>query len=208
MGSIRHVADMNTEQVSQESQGLLNQQLGTGKFATQKGMSMGKTRHVGDIDGGTLSQSSQGHVGLQAGSNKFATQKGMSFGKVRGISDTPISQVYDGYAPGSENGDANCARDAPVDHQYNGYQQSIDPVEGDISFAVPNGNYIEEPELDETAETHNMPASEENGYDETSEALVADDEEYVQSPELETMITTDDDDYNRYEPSSELEAMG
>lgn len=211
IGAIRHVADINTGQVSQESQGVLNQQLGTGQFATQKGMSMGKTRHVGDIDGGILSQSSQGHIGLQAGSNQFATQKGMSFGKVRGISDSRLVQVYDGYEQNAnldgadvhnpvlqQNGHAepiDSTNDTPIVNSYNGYDDSAD-----IDTTTP----LSDSETKEYNNNEDHPDTDERMSDVPAEAY----EEVEPITELESDETPVVQDYSEYGHSGELQAMG
>ena len=89
------MADIDTGASTQESQGLLNPQLGTGEYASQKGMSIGRFRHVTDVETEAQDQSSQGVIGLQSGTNKFATQRGMSMGKGRGVSDMKVTKVYD-----------------------------------------------------------------------------------------------------------------
>lgn len=67
MGSVRHVADIRADDMSQDGQGLVILQAGTNKCASQKGMSMGSVRHVADIRADDMDQDGQGVINLQAG---------------------------------------------------------------------------------------------------------------------------------------------
>jgi len=67
MGSVRHVADIRADDMTQEGQGHVHLQSGTNKFASQKGMSIGSVRHVADIRADDMTQDGQGVIGLQAG---------------------------------------------------------------------------------------------------------------------------------------------
>lgn len=67
MGKVRHVADIRADDLSQESNGFVQLQSGTNKYASQKGMSLGKVRHVADIRADDLAREGMDYVHLQAG---------------------------------------------------------------------------------------------------------------------------------------------
>lgn len=67
MGAVRHVSDIKADDATQEGQGIINLQLGTNQFASQKGMSMGSVRHVSDIKSDNCSVESHGILNLQSG---------------------------------------------------------------------------------------------------------------------------------------------
>lgn len=67
MGKVRHVADIRADDISQDSNGFVQLQSGTNKFASQKGMSLGKVRHIADIRADDLSREGMDYVSLQSG---------------------------------------------------------------------------------------------------------------------------------------------
>ena len=103
MGSVRHVADIRSDDMVQEGSGHVTLQAGTNKFASQKGMSMGAVRHVADIRADDMNQDGQGVIGLQAGTNRFATQSGMSFGQSRNVASAKGNELYSHSLPGPVN---------------------------------------------------------------------------------------------------------
>ena len=66
MGSVRHVCDIRADDMTSESQGILNAQTGESGFATQQGMSMGGIRHAGDLKAGSMSRSEEHTSELQS----------------------------------------------------------------------------------------------------------------------------------------------
>ena len=70
-GSSRHGSDIKADDMSRESQGIINLQAGSNQHASQKGMAMGRSRHAADITSEAMVQESQGTINLQAGKEKL-----------------------------------------------------------------------------------------------------------------------------------------
>jgi len=92
MGAVRHISDLKTDQMSQDSSGVIGLQSGSNKGASQAGMTaMGAHRMCNDIPGSELSAEGANIIGLQMGSNKGANQSGMSMGATRSTYDPKAS---------------------------------------------------------------------------------------------------------------------
>ncbi|KAF6027299.1 hypothetical protein EB796_014383 [Bugula neritina] len=76
-------------QLSQESQGILHHQTGTGEHASQKGMSIGKVRMAADTPTDEMAMESQGVLHSQTGTGEHASQKGMNMGYTWHAGDHP-----------------------------------------------------------------------------------------------------------------------
>ena len=46
-GGVRHVSDIKADDLTKEGSSVIGLQMGSNKFASQKGMSFGAVRHVG-----------------------------------------------------------------------------------------------------------------------------------------------------------------
>lgn len=95
MGGVRHIADIQVEEMSKEGQSTIGLQAGSNKGASQSGMNMGGIRHISDIKVDEMSKEGQSTIGLQAGSNKGASQSGMSMGGIRHVSDIKVDKMSD-----------------------------------------------------------------------------------------------------------------
>ena len=76
---------LQTEEMSQDSAGVIGLQMGSNMGASQAGMSMGGQRHAADIDAGPMDYRSTAVINLQMGSNQGDSQSGMNMGGRRDV---------------------------------------------------------------------------------------------------------------------------
>lgn len=103
IGGVRHIVDIRCDDLNDSGEwissgfhrltlslsgkGIIGLQMGTNKFASQKGMTMGGVRHIFDIKCEDMCPEGSSIINLQYGSNQGASQKGMVMGGVRHGSD-------------------------------------------------------------------------------------------------------------------------
>ena len=66
-GGVRHGADIRADDLQKDGADIIGLQMGTNRYATQKGMVMGGVRHGADIRADDQTKDGEALIGLQVG---------------------------------------------------------------------------------------------------------------------------------------------